>query len=70
MDIAEALRRLAAPFFAQGVTTLHVAACPGCRRVFVGVAAPERCKGCKQGVITATATTLEEVVWLAPSLRL
>lgn len=59
---AEAIRRLAAPFFEQGAESVYVVYC--CMYVYVGTKQPEVCGHCKKTVIAHTARSVEEAVAL------
>jgi hypothetical protein len=59
---AEAIRRLAEPFFEEGATEVYVAYC--CMYVFVGSRAPTTCHHCKKAVTSQIARSVEEAARL------
>jgi hypothetical protein len=60
---AETLKRLAAPFFAQGETRVFVGRC--CGRVFVGAQQASSCATCKQPFKNHECSTVEQVMAFA-----
>jgi hypothetical protein len=58
-DPQEILRRLVAPFFAQGSSPVYAASC--CGRLFAGSEWPKKCRGCDRVPAYAAFNTPEDV---------
>jgi hypothetical protein len=63
---AEAIARLAVPFFQQGAPRVFIAVC--CSKLFVGIEPPVRCKTCKQVPKAHEVATVHDAVGLADTL--
>lgn len=59
---AEAIRRLASPFFEQGAAEVYVVYC--CMYLYVGTKQPELCGSCKKPVTSHPTRSVEEAVAL------